>query len=263
MQRSPITQVLAVVAAAIAGWSWFDYAPPFSWIADGQIALFGFYHPVLAFVGTVLLLFVPLGLVALVFRVTLGARGDDDGRLADFVAGHRGLLAALTIGVVITFMGGRDWIDSTRIGSVCTPMTLASLTDGHTPASRWVELSGYVPDRDRAVSLVEGSTERDYVPLVVRSTSETPVVVVDAASYELDAIASGAPLRGVLRSDRVPGDVRARLSEAGLARGSYWLLDLNDSPEMRAAMGRVLTPLGLLLLIGALVYGWRAWRETA
>jgi hypothetical protein len=32
---------------------------------------------------------------------------------------------------------------------------------------------------------------------------------------------------------------------------------------MRAAMGRVLTPLGLLLLIGALVYGWRAWRETA
>lgn len=257
MRQSPIGQLIGVVIGAIAAWSWFAYAPPYSWLAELQLNTLGVHHPLLTFMATMLVVGLPVGL-------GLRALGVDPegahGRLGPFLVENRGVMWAVVGGLVLAVMGGHDLFDASRIGSVCMPTELSSLRDGHTPESRWVELSGYTPDPDRGVTFTENGRERMFVPLVVRSASESPVVVVDVDSYEVGQVEQREPLRGVLRSDRVPGEVRAQLGAAGLARGSYWVLDLGDSPELRRTTGRAMTPIGLLLLIGGLVVGVRRWR---
>jgi hypothetical protein len=275
-------RVAALVGLAVAVYCWLEYAGPFRWLAELQIAIWDGYRPLLTGVLTLVLLTALPVTLAYVLLVRLRlleafdpARLDparlDPGQaptttrvLPYFMAAALGL-GLSAVGVHELWRGrGSDQLRSYEV---------SSLADAE-PAGRYVTLSGLLAAENAFAYAEQGeqgrsTVEHTYVPLVPPGWTKQEAVrfLVEYQSYEGDrrarAPSGDARVTGTLHAMDVPGFIREHAA-LHLAPRHYVLVP-GEVPAPTRASGLSLIAFGLLLgaflaTATALLRRWR--RQT-
>jgi hypothetical protein len=286
-KASPYGIVTGLLAGGLTAYFIFDYSGPYRWIAEAQMSIMGSFSQKLAFLLTFLVVWGVVALVALPLRKAFaggaattppwatprGGAGNDPtpvgyspagistnsgtpvspkkaGRFADFG------LALLAMGVVLLFMGGRDYLRAASAGAKIEPATAAQFETGQPPASTWVRVTG-VPVIDATISYGTSSSPDDYVPLASAAEGPFPNGVRLYAKLR-PRTTPGEQIDGLVTKNDLPGPVRVRMEEMGLLKpGDHWVIDVGKDPARTQSTGQTLvmigggmTVLGLLMNIG-------------
>jgi hypothetical protein len=111
-----------------------------------------------------------------------------------------------------------------------------------------VEIAGARLLEEATIQLPYDKHQYQYIPLL--AAGERPVVFVRLSAGDL----ADDVLRGVLREDGLPGEVRSQFERAGLIGAHHYLLDVGVDPAERAESGRSAALLGCLMAAAALAY---------
>lgn len=244
------TAQLTLVSVVLALLSWWAYWPPFTWLVELQSAVLGHYYPAWTVAGTSVLLMVPVFLLAHAWRTIGGPTAPDIFTPLLRRASRPNI--AVAAGAAALAFGGYDLVESRTLGDHRETLALSALADGHTPSTRWVEITDYYADPRGPLTVEHGSSgETCYLPL--HPSAGAPILVIVVFDSVDGAHVTEGPISGVLRRDGLPGDIGAAFEQAGLERGAYWVLALDDSPMRGASIGRLLAALGAALFFGGIV----------
>ena len=242
-----ITALLFALAAT--GFCAWNYAGPYAWLAEAQMAAMGSYEVQLTFLCTLLGFLLPVLALVIPLRLAMGWQQTQSIDGDAWIRNNRGSLILGILSPMMLCMAVYFAFDAWSMGTL-TPMTAAQLEQGP-PSSRYVSLSG-VPVPSMSMSMEHDHTTTDYVP--VSSTGRPPYVVfVRTSAGHMPSM----PIEGVLYEGDLPGPVRDALLDESVLSANHWTLSPGRSPDSRWEEAGVFFVVGIVAL--GLLIAVRAW----
>jgi hypothetical protein len=137
-------------------------------------------------------------------------------------------------------------------GKTLRKITVAELERGVVPSSTWVEVEGGNLLHDVAV-VAKDYAKSTYVPLVSAQWAPNHPVAAVLRIFQGQMLASGRALRGALKPDGLPDQVRAALQSVGMRVANAQVIELGVVPSERLKQVKwEFAAAGALLVLAAL-----------
>jgi hypothetical protein len=249
------------------------YSGPFKWLAELQLSWFGSYYEQLTFIGTIIVIGIPLLIVGVVWEKFGPKRsapaGGADAASADRPGEPVGFGGVLPwMGIIVTGIGLFIWIRAGTMGPLTQP-ELGKLESGEKAASSYVEIRG-VPMWEETITFSKGSGKTDqdhYVPLISETWEPGKPVAAyiefsdSAIKTQNRADPTTRPFRGTTTMTGLPGPVRVEFEKSVLRPAAkYVVIEYGHKPETMLGLGKWMTLIGAGVAIVGL--GWVAIKRS-
>ncbi len=240
--------IAGLLGALVAGVCLFEYAPPYAWVADAQLAMFHTNIVAISFLVTFAITSTPFALIARVMEPridptgSLARRWDGFDRFLDTWPGKM-VMIGLTIAGVGGYLGYRD---ASR--GPLQSVDVRALERGEGPSCAYVDLAHAELVWEGRIRFQENSSESSYVPVVSRE--DRPHAAVFA--HYRRGIEEDAPLRGTLDQDDLPGEIRSAYEDAHAIESPHYVLEVGADPAERGGFAIWMGGAGLVIAIAGL-----------
>jgi hypothetical protein len=234
---SPFGWFCVGLGVALTFYQMLKYVGPFQWLAELQLRWFGGYGEEITFVLTFAATTGAIALVGMPLRKLMPASGGAE----RFLATPQSLILQV-IGLGFFIAGVKDYYHAQHIGPK-TAITALQLESNQTPASLWVDATGY-PLIDGKYVFDAGYSKDQFVPIVSQpdgTSGGTVRLFVKAKGGDNIGGSDTNPglYTGILAKSDLPGPVRVALQKADAISDDYYVLDLGATPSSESSGAKV------------------------